>query len=163
MSSTKFVFLAHLSQRLKWTFVIVHCLLCSITFSHFQLFRRNHCIDSDKSLQEASTQRPQPGLYFSCRSVIQDRRPGPWLAETFFDFFSATAEQILTKLDRKEVLNILYQVCVFRTDWSSKMAILASWFAKTLVDFFSATAEWILTKLDRKQVLNILYQVCVFV
>ena len=43
-----------------------------------------------------------------------------------FDFFSETAEWILTKLDRKQVLNVLYQVCVFRADLSSKMAALAS-------------------------------------
>ena len=43
-----------------------------------------------------------------------------------FDFFSETAEQNSTKLDRKQDLNALYQVCVFRADRKNKMAALAS-------------------------------------
>ena len=33
-----------------------------------------------------------------------------------FDFSSETAELISTKLDRKQDLNILYWVCIFRAD-----------------------------------------------
>ena len=43
-----------------------------------------------------------------------------------FDFFSETAERNSKKLDRKQDLNILYQVCVFRADRKNKMAALAS-------------------------------------
>ena len=43
-----------------------------------------------------------------------------------FDFSSETAEQNSTKLDRKQDLNVLYQVCVFRADRKNKMAALAS-------------------------------------
>ena len=43
-----------------------------------------------------------------------------------FDFSSETAEQNSTKLDRKQDLNVLYQVCVFRADRKNKMATLAS-------------------------------------
>ena len=42
------------------------------------------------------------------------------------DFFSKTAEGNSTKLDRKQDLNVLYQVCVFRADQKTKMAALAS-------------------------------------
>ena len=42
-----------------------------------------------------------------------------------FDFSSETVEQNLTKLDRKQDLNALYQVCVFRSDRKNKMAALA--------------------------------------
>ena len=42
------------------------------------------------------------------------------------DFSSEPAEQNSTKLDRKQDLNVLYQVCVFRTDRNDKMAALAS-------------------------------------
>ena len=63
---------------------------------------------------------------FLCRSEIQDRRPGFWLSETFFDFFSTTVGWILTKLDRNQILNTLYQVCVFCADRKSRMAALAS-------------------------------------
>ena len=47
-------------------------------------------------------------------------------AEGIFDFSSETAEQNSTKLDRKQDLNALYQVCVFRADRKNKMAALAS-------------------------------------
>ena len=43
-----------------------------------------------------------------------------------FDFSSETAERNSTKLDRKQDLNALYQVCAFRADRKNKMAPLAS-------------------------------------
>ena len=43
-----------------------------------------------------------------------------------FDFSSETTEQNSTKLHRKQELNILYQVCVFRVHRKNKMAALAS-------------------------------------
>ena len=63
---------------------------------------------------------------FSAQEPKEDVRrpsvPRPSLTFHIFDFFSKTAEQILTKLDRKQVLKVLYQECVFRADWKSKMA-----------------------------------------
>ena len=97
-----------------------------INWNIFRLLFRNRWIDFAETWQDASPQRPLSSLCFSCRSVIQDGRPGLWLAETFFGLFSTTAEWILTKLDRKQVLNALYQVCVFHADPSSKMAAMAS-------------------------------------
>ena len=44
----------------------------------------------------------------------------------FFDFSSETTEGNLTKPDRKQDLNVLYQVCVFWADRKNKMAALAS-------------------------------------
>ena len=43
-----------------------------------------------------------------------------------FDFSSETTERNSTKLDRKQDLNALYQVCVFQADRKNKMAALAS-------------------------------------
>ena len=43
-----------------------------------------------------------------------------------FDFSSETAKRNSTKLDRKQDLNALYQVCVFRADRKNTMAALAS-------------------------------------
>ena len=40
----------------------------------------------------------------------------PSLTFHIFDFSSETAERNSTKLYRKQDLNILYQVCVFRAD-----------------------------------------------
>ena len=43
-----------------------------------------------------------------------------------FHIFDFSSEQNSTKLDRKQDLNVLYQVCVFRADRKTKMAALAS-------------------------------------
>ena len=57
----------------------------------------------------------------------QDGRPGLWLAEKFSTSPSSeTVKQNSTKLDRKQDLNVLYQVCVFRADQKNKMAALTS-------------------------------------
>ena len=52
--------------------------------------------------------------------------PWPLIGWDIFDFSSETAEQNSAKLDRKQDLNALYQVCVFRADRKNKMAALAS-------------------------------------
>ena len=52
--------------------------------------------------------------------------PWPLIGWDIFDFSSETAERNLTKLDKKQDLNVLYQVCVFRADRKNKMAALAS-------------------------------------
>ena len=52
--------------------------------------------------------------------------PWPLIGWDIFDFSSETAEQNSTKFDRKQDLNVLYQVCVFRANWKNKMAALAS-------------------------------------
>ena len=52
--------------------------------------------------------------------------PWPLIGWDIFDFSSETAEQNSTKLDRKQDLKALYQVCVFRADRKNKMAALAS-------------------------------------
>ena len=57
------------------------------------------------------------------------RRPAsvrPSLTFHICDFFSKTAERNSTKLVRKQDLNVLYNVCVFRADRTNKMAALAS-------------------------------------
>ena len=76
-------------------------------------------------------------------------------------YFSETAELNSTKLDRKQDINVLYQVCVFRADRKNKMAALASDWLR-LLDFSSETPERNSTKLDRKQDIKVLYKVCVF-
>ena len=87
--------------------------------------------------------------------------PWPLIGLDIFDFSSETAERNSTKLDRKQDLNVLYQVFVFgpirKTRWPP--CPLIGW---DIFDFSSETAERNSTKLDRKQDLNVLYQVCVF-
>ena len=50
----------------------------------------------------------------------------PSLTFHIFKFSSETAEQNSMKLDRKQDLNVLYQVCVFWTDKKNKMAASTS-------------------------------------
>ena len=95
--------------------------------------------------------------------LIGKTRWRPWhlISWDIFDFFSVTAERNSMKLDRKQNLNVLYQVCFFwpigKTRWPSGSLI-----GLDICDFFSETAEWNSMNLDRKQDVNILYQVCVF-
>ena len=80
-------------------------------------------------------QRNLTGSNFSTSSTkfrffgpIEKTRWPPWplIGWDIFDFSSETAEQNSTKLDRKQDLNVLYRVCVFRADRKNKMAALAS-------------------------------------
>ena len=52
--------------------------------------------------------------------------PLPLIGWDILYFSSETAERNSTKLDRKQDLNVLYQVCVFWVDRKNKMAVLAS-------------------------------------
>ena len=52
--------------------------------------------------------------------------PWPLIGWDIYDFSSETAERNSTKLNRKQDLNVLCQVCVFRVDRKNKMAALAS-------------------------------------
>ena len=52
--------------------------------------------------------------------------PWPLIGWDISDFSSETAERNSMKLDRKQDLNVLYQVCVFGADRKNKMAALAS-------------------------------------
>ena len=52
--------------------------------------------------------------------------PWPLIGWDIFNFSSETAEWNVTKLDRKQDLNVRYQVCVFRANPKNKMAALAS-------------------------------------
>ena len=61
--------------------------------------------------------------------------PWPLIGRDIFDFFSETAEPNSTKLDRKQDLNALYQVCVFRADRKNKMAALASDWLRHILTF----------------------------
>ena len=93
---------------------------------HFRLLLWNNWTEFNETWQEATSRRPLPSFCFLGRWEKQDGRPGLWLVETFFDFFSETAERNSRKLDRKQDLNVIYQVCVCRADRKKKMPALAS-------------------------------------
>ena len=89
----------------------------------------------------------------------------PWLliGWDIFDF-SVTAEQNSTKLDRKQNLNVLYQVCVFRADRKNKMAALATdWLRHFQILLCNLSTEFNETWEEaRSQRTLPTYQVCVF-
>ena len=100
--------------------------LASDWLRHFRLLLWNRWTEFNETLQEARSQRPLPSLCFF--GLIRKTRWPPWplIGWDIFDFSSETAERNSTKLDRKQDLNVLYQVCVFRADRKNKMAALAS-------------------------------------
>ena len=69
-----------------------------------------------------------PSTKFVYFGPIRKTRWPPWplIGWDIFYFSSETAERNSTKLDRKQDLNVLYQICVFRADPKNKMAALAS-------------------------------------
>ena len=69
----------------------------------------------NKTWQEARSQCPLPGSCFSGRLQKTRWPPRLLMGRDIFDF-SESAEWNSTTLDRKQDLNILYQVCVFRDD-----------------------------------------------
>ena len=131
-----------------------------IGWNILRLLLSNRWMDFDETTGSKSS---TPSIKFVFFVLIGNPRWPPWplIGWNIFGFFSATAERILTKFDRTQVLNALHQVCVLcRSEIQDGRPGL--WLAETFFDFFSATAERILTKLDGKQVLYALYQVCVF-
>ena len=100
--------------------------LASDWLRHFRLLLWNRLMKFNETWQEARSQRPLPSLCFSGRSEKQDGRPGLWLAETFSTSPLKPLNGIQRNFDKKQDLNILYQVCVFRAGRKNKMAALAS-------------------------------------
>ena len=86
----------------------------------------NRWTEFNETWQKTRSQRPLQSLCFSGRSEKTRWPPWPLIGWDIFGFSSETAEWNPTKLDRKQDLNVLYQVCVFRTDRKNKMAALAN-------------------------------------
>ena len=105
-----------------------------------------------------SAPEPKAQVHY-CDHALSVVRPS--LTFHIFDFFTETTEQNSTKLDRKQELNILYQVCVFRVDRKTRWPPwpLIVW---DIFDFSSETVERNSTKLARNQDIIVLYHVCVF-
>ena len=94
--------------------------LASDWLRHFRLLLWNHWT-------EIQLDREQDLKFGFFRPIRKTRwRTWPLIGRDIFDFSSETAECNSTKLDRKQDLNVLYQVCVFRADRKNKMAALAS-------------------------------------
>ena len=102
--------------------------LASDWLTHFRLHLCKCWTDFDETLLEASThwQHPLPRLCFLGRSCQQIWLSWPLIGWNIFNISSGTFGRILTKLYRKQVLNILYRLTVFRANPSTNMAALVS-------------------------------------
>ena len=88
--------------------------LASDWMKHFRLLLWNGWMEFNETWQEARSQYPLPSLFLG---LIRKTRWPPWpLIGWDIFYFSETVEQNSTKLDRKQDLNVLYQVCFFRAD-----------------------------------------------
>ena len=99
------------------------CLLCNtIDFFYEGLLPSRYSYSNLFNKNMTKSQNPDKSNQFL---VHLSRRPWTLIGWDIFDF-SETTKRNSTKLDRKQDLNILYQVCVFRADRKNKMAALAS-------------------------------------
>ena len=107
--------------------------LASDWLRHFLLLLWNRWTEFNKTWQEERSQCPLPCLCFSGRS--EKTRWPPWLLIGWyiFDNFSETAERNLMKLDRKQDLNVLYKVCVFRGRLENQDTRPGLWLAETFL------------------------------
>ena len=87
---------------------------------HFRLFLWHHWTKFNENLWEARSQSPVPSLCFSGRWKKTRWPPWPLIGWDIFDSFSEIAEWNAMKLDRKQDLNVLYQICVFPVDRKKK-------------------------------------------
>ena len=63
-----------------------------------------------------------------CFSGLLENKPWPLIGWDIFDFSSETTEWNSWKLDSKQDRNVLYKVCVFRTDrWNKIAALVSDW------------------------------------
>ena len=87
--------------------------LASDWLRHFRLLLWNRLMEFNEAWQEARSQRLLPSLCFSDRSVKKIWLLWPIIGWDIFDFSSETAERDSKKFDRKQDLNIFYQVVFF--------------------------------------------------
>ena len=100
--------------------------LASDWMRHFRLLLWNRVMEFNETWREARSKCPLPSLCFFGPIGKTRRPPWPLIGWDIFDLSSEAAEWNSRKLDRKQDLNVLYQVCVFRADWKNEMATLAS-------------------------------------
>ena len=108
-------FLVHLSWR------------AVVNFSHFQLLPLKPLNGIQQNLTGSKISTSSTNFVFF--GPIGKTRWPPWplIGWDILDFSSETAERNSTKLDRKQDLNVLYQVCVFRPIGKQDAALVSDW------------------------------------
>ena len=104
--------------------------LASDWLRHFRLLLWNRWTEFNETWQEARSQCPLPSLFFEGPIRNTGWLPQPLIGGVIFDFFSKSVNQNSMKLYKKQNLNILYQVCVFRADQKYRMAAPASYWLR---------------------------------
>ena len=131
--STKFVFLGPIGKTKSPPWPL-------IGWDNFRLLLWNRWTEFSETWQEASSQCLLPRLCFSGKSGKNKMATlaSDWLRH--FRLLLWNCERNSTKLDRKQDLNALYQVCVFQVDWKNKMPPwpMICW---DIFNFSSETAE----------------------
>ena len=118
-SSTKFVFFpANRKNKMA--------ALASDWLRHFQLLLWNHWTEFNENLTGSKISTSSTKLVFFQPTAKTRWLPWPLIGWDIFNFSSETTERNSTKLDRKQDLNVLYQVCIFPANRKNKMAALAS-------------------------------------
>ena len=99
---------------------------------HFRLLLWNRRTEFNETWQEARPQHSLPSLCFFFRANRKNKMAAmvsdslSQIGWDIFHFSSETAQRNSTKLDRKQDLNVFYQICVFGADRKNKLAALAS-------------------------------------
>ena len=131
-------------NRIQWNFTGSKISMSSTKFVFFGLIRKKNGRPGLWLTETFSTSplKPLNGIHWNLTGSkistpstkfvffgpIRKTRWPPWplIGWDIFDFSSETTERNSPKLDRKQDLNALYQVYVFRADRKNKMAALAS-------------------------------------
>ena len=117
----------------------------------------------NENWQDAWSQYSRPSLCFFV--PIEKKKifslPYDWLRH--FRRLTETADYKSTKLNRKEDLNVLFEVCVFRA-YKKRQKEQIPWSGVWLAETLLTSSLKLLNELqqNRKQDDNVLYQVCVF-
>ena len=99
--------------------------LASDWLRYFRLLFWNRWTEFNETWQEARSQHPLPSLWFFGPIGITRWLPRPLIDWDIFNF-SETAKQNSTRLDWRQDLQVLYQVCALGAYLKNKMATLAS-------------------------------------
>ena len=102
--------------------LVIYCL----NFNFYHSF----VVDTKELILLFSAPEPKAQVHYCYHALSVVRRPSVHRPSVvnfhIFDFFSETDKGNSIKLNRKQDLNVLYQVCVFRANRKNKMAALAS-------------------------------------